>query len=139
MKARCWNLTESAKEVDQFRRKHTKRPLIPINIDRTIEKLKPQVLKKLEVAPRFIRANARLRLVFAAIFLRLIGLTSLAGYEAWDANHKVRDTTAMRLGCSQRANHVTQGLLFVRAKGDSFWYIGKRHQNRAIDGGQNNG
>lgn len=81
------------KEVEEFRRKHPKRPVIPINVDRTIEKYGSQfeaskwldhegriwldetssavdegiagseVIKRLEVTPRFIRTNNLFRMM----------------------------------------------------------------------------
>jgi len=93
------------KEAEEFKRKHPKRPIIPINIDRAIEKygpqveasrwldhdgriwldetsqaivegiVSPEVLKRLEVAPRFAKATTKFRRMVAAIILILIGLT----------------------------------------------------------------
>ncbi|HEY5139020.1 MAG TPA: toll/interleukin-1 receptor domain-containing protein, partial [Methylococcales bacterium] len=114
------------KEVEEFRRKHPKRPVIPINIDRAIEKYglqveapqwfghegriwldetkeavnegitSPEILSRLQVAPRFTKANTWFRRMVASIILILIGLTSWAVYEAMDANRKFKDATAMR-------------------------------------------
>lgn len=140
------------KEVEEFRRKHPKRPIIPVNVDRSIERhgqqveasrwldpdgsiwldeiqdavtegiVTPAVLTRLQVAPRFIRSNTWFRWMVTAVILVLIGLASWAAYEAWDANRKFRDATAMRLAAEgegmtagQRDGGTIKGLLKVLA------------------------
>jgi WD40 repeat protein len=140
------------KEVEEFRRKHPKRQIISINVDRAIETFgtqvaasqwldhedrawlnetndainegitSPEVLTRLLLAPQFTKANTWFwRMVIAIIFI-LIGLTSWAGYEAFDANHKFRDATALRLAAegsattaATRSGTQIQGLLKVLA------------------------
>ena len=126
------------KEVEEFRRKHQKRLVIPINVDHAIEKWGPQaqvsewlghdgriwldeteqavhegianpeVLKRLQVAPRFIRANRLFRWAVAGIFVIISGLAVFAGYAAWDAQQKFKDATAMRLAAQGSA--ITAGI-----------------------------
>jgi sulfur carrier protein ThiS len=99
------------KEVEEFRRKHPKRSIITINVDRAIENYgtqakvsdwlnhddkiwldetkqaveegiaSSQLVKRLVIAPNFIRSNTRLRWSILAIILMLIGLASWAGFE----------------------------------------------------------
>ncbi|MFA5923511.1 MAG: TIR domain-containing protein [Methylococcaceae bacterium] len=115
------------KEVEEFRRKNPKSPVIPINVDRAIEKLGPQVeasqwldpdgriwlnetmhaldegitgsevLKRLEIAPRFMKANTRLRWVIGTIFLGLAGLTTLAVWQWLEAEQQAQRANAGRL------------------------------------------
>jgi len=115
------------REVEEFRRKHPSRPVIPINVDHAIEKFgtqadaanwlahegkiwlderkraiesgitTPEVLNRLEITPQFIRSNTRFRWAVALVILLLIGLASWAGFAAWDAKRKFRDATALRL------------------------------------------
>lgn len=115
------------REIEEFRRKNPKRPVIQINVDHAIEEYgaqanasewlghdgriwldetlkavvegvpSPEVLKRLEFAPRFIRSNTRFRWLVATVVSMLFGLAVLASYTAWDANRKFRDATALRL------------------------------------------
>lgn len=126
------------KEVEEFRRRHPNRPVIPINVGRAIENhgpeakvsewlghdgriwldetdqvvhegiASPEVVRRLAVTPRFIRANRLLRWVMAGIFAVISGLAVFAGYEAWDAKQKFKDATAMRLAAQGSA--TTAGL-----------------------------
>lgn len=115
------------KEVEEFRRLHPSRPVIPIVVDRAIDKLgvvaeapkwldydgriwldetslalqqgiaSAAVLDRLAVSHRFIRANTWFRWAVTAIMVVLIALASWAAYEAWDANRRFREATALRL------------------------------------------
>ena len=132
--------------------KDPKRLVIPINVDHAIEKFgqqvettqwldyegriwqdesqqainegitSPEVLKRLELSPLFIRANKRFRWMVATVIMTLIGLALWTGYEVWDANRKLRDTTAMRLvdeggsmTSGQRPGGTIKGLFKVLA------------------------
>ncbi len=140
------------KEVEEFRKKHPKRPIIPINVDRAIERhgqqveasrwldpdgsiwldetrdavtegiVTPAVLTRLQVAPGFIRSNTWFRWMVTTVILVLIVLALWARFEAWDANRKFRDATAMRLAAEgggmtsgQRVGGTIKGLLKVLA------------------------
>lgn len=115
------------KEVEEFRKKHPKRPIIPINVDRSLEIFGPnvdaskwldsdgkiwldetqraiqdgisslEVVKGLQVAARFIRANTWFRWAIGVIVLSLSVLMLLFLYYWRDANQKFRDATALRL------------------------------------------
>jgi WD40 repeat protein len=120
------------KEVEEFRRVHPGRPVIPIDVDRAIDKFGSRaeaskwlddgqiwlnetslalqqgiasgvVLERLQVSHRFVRANTWFRSAVVAIMLVLIGLASWAAYEAWDAKRKFREATAMRLAAEGAA------------------------------------
>lgn len=109
------------KEVEEFRRKHPKRPVIPINVDRAIEKHGPQVeadkwldhegriwldetaqavhegiassevLRRLLLAPRFIKANVLFRWVVATIIAVLIVLGSYAWIKKDESHQRLVD------------------------------------------------
>lgn len=121
------------KEVEEFRRTSPRRLIIPINVGHAVEKFaqqvelskwldhdgriwldetqeavqegisNPDVLQRLQVSHRFIRANTLFRGAVATIILALIGLACWAGYEAWDANRRFREATAMRLSAEGAA------------------------------------
>lgn len=126
------------REVEEFRSKHPNHPVIPINVDHAIQKFgaqadavnwldcegkiwldenkqaiedgitSPEILKRLEITPQFIRSNTRLRWTVAVVIFLLIGLTLWVGFAAWDANRKFRDATSLRLAAEGGA--MTAGL-----------------------------
>ena len=113
------------KEVEEFRRKHPRRPVITINVDRAVEKFGPQVEasrwletegriwldesmqalyqgivgselpKRLEIAPRFMKANTRFRWVIGTIIL---GLATLATFAFWQWSEAERETQRANAG-----------------------------------------
>ena len=115
------------KEVEEFRRLHPRRPVIPIVVDNALARFgassdaskwldheariwldetpealqqgmaSAAVLGRLEVSRRFIRSNTWFRFVVAAIIILLVGLALWAAYEAWTANRRSREATAFRL------------------------------------------
>jgi WD40 repeat protein len=142
------------KEVEEFRRRHPRRPVIPVVIDQAIDKFGAQakasewlnhdgriwldettlslqegiataaVVDRLAVSHRFIRANTAFRWAVAAIMMALTGLASWASYEAWDANRRFREATALRLAAegaamtaAERPGGSVRGLLQILAAG----------------------
>jgi WD40 repeat protein len=115
------------REVEEFRRKHPHRKIIPINVDNAFEqyglqanlsdwlhhddkiwlneskqsveegKVSDELLTRLLTAPNFIRSNTRLNLAIITILLTLTGLSVLAFFKALDANQKFIAATANRL------------------------------------------
>lgn len=125
------------KEVEEFRRKHPKRPVIPINVDNAIQTfgsqveaalwlgyegriwldesnaalnegiISPEVFNRLQTVPRFTKANTRFKRMVTAIILLLLGLTLWAVREAYDAKLKFKEATAFRL--TTEGNAMTTG------------------------------
>ena len=121
------------KEVDEFRRQHSLRPVIPVVVDRALDKFglpgeasswlhhdgriwldetlaalqqgiaSDVVVDRLSVSHRFIRANSFFRYTVAAIMLALIGLASYAAYQAWAATQRFREASALRLAAEGAA------------------------------------
>ncbi len=121
------------KEVEEFRRAHPRRPVIPIVVDRAIDTFgaaadasrwldhdgriwldetrealdagiaSVHVLERLAVSHRFIRANTWFRWAVGSTMVLLAGLASWAGYAAWDANRRFREATALRLAAEGAA------------------------------------
>ena len=140
------------KEVEEFRRKYPKRPVIPINVDKAIETfgshveaaiwlghegriwldeskealnegiITQVVFNRLQVVPRFTKANTKFKCMVTAIFFLLVGLTLWAVREAYDAKLKFKQATAIRLtvegntmAASLRSDRQLLGLLNVLA------------------------
>ncbi|MFA5923751.1 MAG: TIR domain-containing protein [Methylococcaceae bacterium] len=120
------------KEVEEFRHKHPRRPVIPINVGGAIAKYGPaveisrwldpdgsiwldeisqaveegitsqEIVKRLEVAPRFMKANTWLRLVTGGIILSLATLTAFAFWQWFEAENQARIATAQKLAAQAR-------------------------------------
>jgi WD40 repeat protein len=121
------------KEVEEFRRLHPSHPVIPVVVDRALDKFglpgeasawlhhdgriwldetpaalqqgiaSDVVVDRLSVSHRFIRANSFFRYTVAAIMLALIGLASYAAYQAWAATQRFREASALRLAAEGAA------------------------------------
>ena len=134
------------KEVEEFRRKHPKRPVITINVDRAVEKFGPQVEasrwletegriwldetmqalyqgivgselpKRLEIAPRFMKANTRFRWVIGTIILGLATLATLAFWQWSEAERETQRANAGRLAiASEKEKDHSIGLALLLA------------------------
>jgi WD40 repeat protein len=126
------------KEVEEFRRKHPNRPVIPINVDKSIQTLgtqaeaalwlghegriwldeskealyegiiSPEVLNRLLLEPRFTKANTKFKRIVIVIILLLLSLTFWAIREAYNAKLKFEEATAIRL--TIEGNAMTSGI-----------------------------
>ncbi len=121
------------KEVEEFRRLHPSRPVIPVVVDRALDQFglageasawlhhdgriwldetpaalqqgiaSDVVVDRLSVSHRFIRANSFFRYTVGAIMLALIGLALYAAYQAWAATQRFREASALRLAAEGAA------------------------------------
>ena len=121
------------KEVEEFRRLHRSRPVIPVVVDRALDKFglpgeaskwlhhegriwldetptalqqgiaSDAVVDRLSVSHRFVRSNTLFRYTVASIMLALVGLASSAAYQAWAATQRFREASALRLAAEGAA------------------------------------
>ncbi len=120
------------KEVEEFRRVRPKRPVVPIDVDDAIAEYgpssdaanwlghkgriwldesdqavkcgiaSPEVVRRLFLTPRFIRANKRLQLLSSAIALGLLTLTAWAWYSRGQAIEQQRIAVSRQLAAQVR-------------------------------------
>lgn len=115
------------KEVEEFRDKHPQRPIIPININYALENFELQanvnswldhekriwlnetniaaetgivskdVINRLKLTPRFIKARTRIRMITVIVFLSLCGISLLATYNSLVADKRYEDSLSREL------------------------------------------
>lgn len=138
------------KEVEAFRDKHPARPVVVINVDHAIERdgprvnaatwlghaeriwldeteqavrdglVSPELLKRLAITPRFLRATVRLRWLVGVIILSLVSLTGYAwakqreSHQRFVAYNLAQGRTALTNG---RALEAAPSLLRARKEG----------------------
>ncbi|MFA5924379.1 MAG: TIR domain-containing protein [Methylococcaceae bacterium] len=136
-------------EVEEFRKKHPKRPVVPINVDDAIFKqgssvgasewlggedriwlneseqavmngiASEELMKRLEIAPRFMKSSNRLRWSMASLMLVLSGLTAFSVWNANKAEHEAKIaesqkfTAQAELIISQQPAKLKDGVLLA--------------------------